>query len=325
MGINENEKFERNDQSETLDVSVSQIKEKIMHKDPHTDFDHSKESKQSKPSSSTVSKIAQLLVQDEKEEEIQLRKAPKLILKNDEYDADVTPTKTLEELKAENKAQKWKWKEKDVRELQDFISAYDDIAPDQIIDQQQKLRDLEDEQEVVESLTNNKDTDILIQIREEKEREFNRFMDGVKSYLEEDPKTAEEKEFKKGMEGYLSLIDDDIVETPKTIREPKKEANLNTISKLKSSLFEEKDAIIEKRKSPKINKLDKEKIKSNFEESITCNNNKTETTMKTDKTQEVKNMFESMKKKDNTVETSTNDINKKLLQNYMITLKIMKL
>merc|ERR1711915_615870 len=295
--INENEKFERNDQSETLDVSVSQIKEKIMHKDPHSDFDHSKESKQIKPSSSTVSKIAQLLVQDEKEEEIQLRKAPKLILKNDEYDADVTPTKTLEELKAENKAQKWKWKEKDVRELQDFISAYDDIAPDQIIDQQQKLRDLEDEQEVVESLTNNKDTDILIQIREEKEKEFNRFMDGVKSYLEEDPKTAEEKEFKKGMEGYLSLIDDDIVETPKTIQEPKKKANLNTISKLKSSLFEEKDAIIEKRKSPKINKLDKEKIKSNFEESITCNNNKTETTMKTDKTQGVKNMFESMKKK----------------------------
>merc|ERR1712029_186168 len=98
-----------------------------------------------------------------------------------------------------------------------------------------------DEQEVVESLTNNKDTDILIQIREEKEREFNRFMDGVKSYLEEDPKTAEEKEFQKGMEGYLSLIDDHIVESPKTIREPKKKANLNTISKLKSSLFEEKE------------------------------------------------------------------------------------
>merc|ERR1712083_697737 len=138
------------------------------------------------------------------------------------YDADVTPTKTLEELKAENKAQKWKWKEKDVRELQDFISAYDDIAPDQIIDQQQKLRDLENEQEVVESLTNNKDTDILIQIREEKEREFNRFMDGVKSYLEEDPKTAEEKEFKKGMEGYLSLIDNDMLKHQKLFESQKR-------------------------------------------------------------------------------------------------------
>merc|ERR1719244_1846378 len=126
--------------------------------------------------------------------------APKLLLKNEISESDYAPVKTLEELKAEKQKQKWTWKEKDVRELQDYISAYDDIAPNKIIDQQQVLKDLEEEQEVVESLTNNKDTDILVQIREEKEREFNKFMDGVKNYLTEDPKTAEEVEFKKGME-----------------------------------------------------------------------------------------------------------------------------
>ena len=117
-------------------------------------------------------------------------------------------------------------------DVQDYISAYDDKAPNKIMDQQKILQDLEDEQEVVESLTNNKDTDILVQIREEKEREFNKFMEGVKTYLTEDPKTVEEEEFKKGMEGYLTLIDDDRNNYNLGNAEPR--VKLNTVSKLKN-------------------------------------------------------------------------------------------
>ena len=46
--------------------------------------------------------MAKTLEQEDKEEEVKLRKAPNLLLKSDACETDDAPVKTLEELKAEN-------------------------------------------------------------------------------------------------------------------------------------------------------------------------------------------------------------------------------
>merc|ERR1740137_45632 len=145
---------------ENINISVSKIRQKILKQEELADKEQDKLSTRPNKSSSSaiISKFAEKLVQEEKEKELQLRKAPKLLLKNDVFENEDAPAKTLEELKAENQSQKWAWKEKDMTDLQNYISAYDDIAPNKIMDQQQVLKDLEDEQKVVESLTENMDT-----------------------------------------------------------------------------------------------------------------------------------------------------------------------
>merc|ERR1712106_1126074 len=282
---------------ENIDISVSKIKQKILNQEESPDKEQEKVSRPNKSSSSAIiSKLTEKLEQEEKEEEVQLRKAPKLLHKNDVFENEDAPAKTLEELKAENQNQKWAWKEKDMKDLQNYISAYDDIAPNKIIDQQQILKDLEDEQKVVESLTDNKDTAILVQIREEKEREFNKFMQGVKSYLSEDPNTAKEKEFKKGMKSYLDLIDDDDMNAT---REEKAQprVKLNTVSKLKSSLFDGNETAAEKKTSPQVNKLNKDKLELGFRETESAKPNKMDQNVTSEKTLLVKKMFEDKKEK----------------------------
>jgi len=294
--IKDNDIQEKSDPKENIEVSVSQIKQKILNQEDSSEKINLKAEKQKKSvPSNTITQLAQKLEQEEREEEVQLRKAPKLLLKNEINENDYAPAKTLEELKAEKQKQKWTWKEKDVRELQDYISAYDDIAPNKIIDQQQVLKDLEEEQEVVESLTNNKDTDILVQIREEKEREFNKFMDGVKNYLTEDPKTVEEVEFKKGMEGYLALIDNDKSPPKSGKNQPK--VKLNTVSKLKTSLFDNNELPSEKKTSPQVNRLNMDRLDITFTEKDSAKIDKPDLTVTSEKTQQVKKMFEQKEEK----------------------------
>jgi len=281
---------------ENINISVSKIRQKILKQEELADKEQEKLSTRPNKSSSSaiISKFAEKLVQEEKEEELQLRKAPKLLLKNDVFENEDAPAKTLEELKAENQSQKWAWKEKDMTDLQNYISAYDDIAPNKIMDQQQVLKDLEDEQKVVESLTENMDTAILVQIREEKEREFNKFMDGVKSYLSEDTKTTEEIEFKKGMVSYLALIDDDKNDVKE--EKPLTQVKLNTVLKLKRSLFDGNETAAEK-KSPKINKLNKDKLELGFRETESAKPIKVDKNVTSEKTLLVKKMFEDKREK----------------------------
>ena len=72
---------------------------------------------------------------------------------------------TLEQLKEANQNKVWAWKEKDMTDIQNYITAYDDLAPNTLKAQQQKLKDLDEEERVLESLTKDKDTEILVQIR----------------------------------------------------------------------------------------------------------------------------------------------------------------
>ena len=223
---------------EDFNISVNSLKKKITENDSASDARVSLDKVPLKSNSGVVSKIAEMLVvPDDSIKNTDLRKAPKLLLRNTTLEnEDDSPLKTLEELKTEQQNKKWAWKEKEMSDLQDYIKSFDNIVPKKIIDQQKNLQDLEEELNVVESLINNKDTDIIVQIREEKEREFNNFMHGVKCYLSEETKTSEEDNFKKGMQSYLDLIDEKKTEHKMYTSPPLK---TNTLNKLKSKLFQE--------------------------------------------------------------------------------------
>ena len=223
---------------EDFNISVNSIKKKITENESASDARVSLDKVPLKSNSGIVSKIAEMLVvPDDSIKNTDLRKAPKLLLRNTSLEnEDDAPLKTLEDLKTEQQNKKWAWKEKEMSDLQDYIKSFDNIVPKKIIDQQKNLQDLEEELNVVESLINNKDTDIIVQIREEKEREFNNFMQGVKCYLSEETKTSEEDNFKKGMQSYLDLIDEKKTEH-KMYTTPS--LKTNTLNKLKSKLFQE--------------------------------------------------------------------------------------
>ena len=140
-------------------------------------------------------------------------------------------------------------------------------------------------------MSKNKDTDILVQIREEKEREFNKFMEGVKTYLTEDPKTVEEVEFKKGMEGYLSLINDD--RNNSNLGKAQPSIKLNIVSKLKSNIFDGKEIQTEKKISPKVNELRKDQLNLSFTKTESATSNKLDLNRTSEKTQQAKQMFEN--------------------------------
>ena len=228
-------------------MEISQLREKISQP---TQDDVSAGKPSLKPSKSQSSGLVLQLAEklaagEEKDyEDVPLTKAPKRLLKVDNiFDSEEQPAKTLEELKEANQNKRWAWKEKDITEFQDFINAYEDVAPDKLKDQHQKLKELDEEQKVVESLAKDKDTAILVQIREEKEKEFENFMSEIHSYLAEGTKDAEEIEFKKGMKGYLDLISDETNKKTSEVKLPRVDLHTGTVSKLKTSLFEENDDI----------------------------------------------------------------------------------
>lgn len=236
-----------------LDISVNKIKQRII-ENISTDDPIKKGKEQVIVGSSLVSKIAEMLVAEEKQDETKLNKAPKVLLRNTSLEnEDDQPVKTLEDLKNEQQSRKWAWKEKDMKDLHNFIKSYDDVVPQKIMDQQRNLQDLEEELDIVESLIENKDTNIIVQIREEKEREFNNFMDGVKLYINEKTNTREEDDFKKGMKSYLDLIDQNNKSDEKSYSIP--QLRTNTLDRLKTKLFSESPKNSEIPQHPSVSKL----------------------------------------------------------------------
>ena len=278
-----------------VDVSVSMLRNKIiaqsLESEQACDELEQRSAKRS-VSSNIVSKLSDILPNDDREDELQLRKAPKMVLKTSPIEDNEAPAKTLEDLKAEKESKKWAWKEKDMADLHNFINANNDIAPKDIVSQQKNLKDLQDEENVVESLHGFKDAAILEQIREEKEREFNEFMSGVKSYMKKDTKTAQEEEFKEGMKSYLDLIDSD----RKTAEEEEKkpQIKLSTISKLKSTLLEGPSEVgKEKRINHKVSKLQTSKIEAALQQNDSPKQSQhKDNVIPSDQTLLVKSMFE---------------------------------
>lgn len=188
---------------------------------------------------------------------LQLIKAPKLLLKSTSIEnEEENPAKTLEELKMEQKNKKWSYKDKNIMDLQFFIKSNDTIAPDLFKQQQKTLQDLDEELDIIKNLVTNDNTDIIVQIREEKEKEFSNFMKEVKSYITSDVKVNKvEEEFRTQMKSYVDLI-----ETPAEEVKPLSipELHINTVNKVKRQLLDLSSPESKEKKTPRnVKKLEK--------------------------------------------------------------------
>ena len=250
--LTDNTKEKRRDSTtlEDTGVCISHLKKKIIDS-------YEAPIKQDKqiPQSNTgiVSKISEMLVNDEKGENVELTKGPKILLRTTSIEDDENaPAKTLEELKQEQVKKKWAWKEKDMKDIQNYLKSYDDVIPENLIQNQKNLEELDDEMNVVKAYMPGKDSDLIAQIREEKEREFESFMNNMKSYLDKETKTPKEGNFKKEMKSYLDLIDDK-KENIKSYNIP--ELKTQSLNKLKKQLFDETTNETEKADTPKVSRI----------------------------------------------------------------------
>ena len=297
MSMINDDSQEKTSKMENIDVNVSQLKNKLISNEENTNKSLPKTNK-SQSSSTLVSKLAKTLTEDNDTDETPLTKAPKRIqLVDNIFETEEPPTKTLEELKEANQNKKWAWKDKDMTDIQNYIIAYDDVAPNNLKTQHQKLKDLDDEQKVVESLTKDNDTAILVQIREEKEQEFEKFMEEIHSYLAEGTKSIEEIEFKKGMKDYVDLIQESDSKSESKVTLPK--VQLNTVSKMKTALFEDNEDVTPKKPSPKIMKLDKSKLEKDFSDNNSTTSKKNDLSISNKNIMSAKQAFENVKKDDN--------------------------
>ena len=282
---------------DSIDVNISQLRNKLTSTEEKVQKVPLQPSK-SKSSSTLVSQIAKNLTKADEDdyEDSPLNKAPKRIqLVDNIFDTEETPTMTLEQLKEANQNKVWAWKEKDMTDIQNYITAYDDLAPNTLKAQQQKLKDLDEEERVLESLTKDKDTEILVQIREEKEQEFEKFMSEIHSYLAEGPQNIEEVEFKKGMKDYVDLIQDREERSTPKVSLPN--VQLNTVSKMKSSLFDETGDVAPKKVSPKVQKLDRSKLEKEFTDTNAAKIKKQDLVMPKQNISSVKQAFENERKR----------------------------
>ncbi|MFO0005043.1 MAG: hypothetical protein ACK559_28335, partial [bacterium] len=139
--------------------------------------------------------------------------------------------------------------DKNIMDLQFFIKSNDTIAPDLFKQQQKTLQDLDEELDIIKNLVTNDNTDIIVQIREEKEKEFSNFMKEVKSYITSDVKVNKvEEEFRTQMKSYVDLI-----ETPAEEVKPLSipELHINTVNKVKRQLLDLSSPESKEKKTPR--------------------------------------------------------------------------
>ena len=241
-GPKQETKSNRNYDLDDCNISIDKLKKKIIENDFIDDISK-KEVRHKTDENGLVLKMAEKLALEEKNSETKLAKAPKLLLRGTSLEGeDKVQVKSLEKLKLEQQQKRWAWKEKDMKELQEYIKSNDLIVPKDIIDQQKNLEDFEEEFEAVKTYVDQKDTNIIIHMREEKEREFNTFMDGVKNYMKQETSNTEEDDFKKGMQSYLDLIDSNKTDV-KSYQVP--QVKTKTLDRLKSQLFNDDSKQIE--------------------------------------------------------------------------------
>ncbi|XP_059083020.1 trichohyalin-like [Tigriopus californicus] len=121
-------------------------------------------------------------------------------------------SQSLEALKAEREKVKWRWKEKQVQDLKDFIKSKDKAIPEQIKKKKEEHEELEKERELreVQAKAENNVNEIK-RIREEKEKDFESFINEVKDCLNSDlyerSEQNEDLEIKTGLNNFVQLFD----------------------------------------------------------------------------------------------------------------------
>ena len=108
---------------------------------------------------------------------------------------EVTPP-----VKREVSSHQWKYKQKSLAELQQFISKNKDIAPTSLLAKSKDVKNVDS------SALLSKSNHLMNKI-EDKEDEFNEFMDELEDFLGKSSHSKEEDNVKEGIQGYLDLID----------------------------------------------------------------------------------------------------------------------
>ena len=287
--LTDNTKEKRRDSTilEDSGVCISHLKKKIIDS-YEAPIKQDKQIPQSY--SGIVSKISEMLVNDEKEENVELTKGRKILLRTTSIEDDENaPAKTLEELKQEQVKKKWAWKEKDMKDIQNYFKSYDDVIPENLIQNQKNLQELDEEMNVVKSYMPGKDCDLIAQIRDEKEKEFESFMNNMKSYLDKETKTPKEGNFKKDMKSYLNHIDDK-KESIKSYNIP--ELKTQSLSKLKKQLFEETPNETEKVDTPKVSRIPAALIEKIESPMVEITQPKIQSDIGSNQTETIKSFFE---------------------------------
>ena len=103
-------------------------------------------------------------------------------------------------VKREVSSHQWKYKQKSLAELQEFISKNKDIAPTSLIAKHKGVNNVDSSELLSKSHH-------LMNRIEDKEGEFNEFMDELEDFLGKSSQSKEEDSVKEGIQGYLDLID----------------------------------------------------------------------------------------------------------------------
>ena len=141
---------------------------------------------------------AQFEEQDKPVEEME-----RVVVKRKLIDFGVKNTKDNGQVaaKREVSSHQWKYKQKSLAELQEFISKNKDIAPNSLVVKSKEVRKIDS------SALLSKSNQLMSNI-EDKEGEFNEFMDELEDFLGKSSHSKEEDSVKEGIQGYLDLIDD---------------------------------------------------------------------------------------------------------------------
>ena len=101
-------------------------------------------------------------------------------------------------------AQDWKYKQKSLVQLQDFIDKNKDIAPEELIRANSKVT--QSEEEIDSSQILKKSNQMRNKIVD-KEKKFDDFLQELDDFMEGTSKTQEEETIKDGIKSYLDLIE----------------------------------------------------------------------------------------------------------------------
>lgn len=106
----------------------------------------------------------------------------------------------------QNIQQKWKYKKKNLEELQNFISKNKDIASENLLIANNKISNISTKGDINSSSILDSSSKLVAQLKDRNE-EFNNFMSELKDYMHEKSDSTEQENVKDNIRQYLKLIE----------------------------------------------------------------------------------------------------------------------
>lgn len=147
-----------------------------------------------------------------RQEEITLMAAPKITAQRSfsDYKNELEScTKTLEELKGEQQSAKWKWKQKTMGDLHNYMKEHSEMVPSLIVLQNKNLLQAEKEIQIQQDGSQTEqEWNVVRQLQIDQCNDMDCFLENVKHYLNAPTITEKESAIKSGIQSYIDLIDE---------------------------------------------------------------------------------------------------------------------